>query len=174
MFAMLTEKDVETIYKQFTSTPTKFDCGKKCAPKNGGIPVCCDADRAIPVVYRAELNYLLKRTDLWKKLNPKSEYEKKLVKETDPENVYVHCKGPAKCDRKYRSFTCRIFPLYPYLDLEGNTLGLVFNRAVGDDCYLLDKPGLISLKHVKDALSVWKTVFLKMPGEKELFIQKNV
>ena len=44
--------DFREIYEGFQSPLSRFDCGKHCAPLNGGEPVCCTTRHAIPVVHK--------------------------------------------------------------------------------------------------------------------------
>ena len=36
------EKDVKELYRTFHAPVVTFDCGKKCADQNNGVPICCD------------------------------------------------------------------------------------------------------------------------------------
>ncbi|MFQ6092509.1 MAG: hypothetical protein ACE5OR_07500 [bacterium] len=171
---MLVEKDFAYIYRHYDSTPLRYDCGRLCAPKNEGIPSCCDTVRLIPVMYKREFKYLQKRTGLWKRFRPKTKHEKRLVAETDKGTVFGKCLGPERCDRRYRSISCRIFPFEPYLDLEGNLLGLVYNYRLGNKCPLVDKPQLISKKFVSDQIKMWKYIFKKEPSERDVYRDESI
>ena len=48
--AQLTPQDFADIYVGFDAPVSRFDCGRKCAPLNGGQPVCCTTGDAVPVV----------------------------------------------------------------------------------------------------------------------------
>ena len=171
---MLTEKDIEFIYRNFDSTPTSFDCGKVCAPKNEGIPFCCDSGWLLPVMYKREFAYLKEKTNLWKRFRPKTKHEKNIVEETDKETVFGECLGHERCDRRYRSVSCRIFPFEPYLDLEGNLLGIVFNYTLGNKCPLVDKPKLISKKFISDQIRMWNYIFKKELSERDVYRDQSI
>ena len=166
-------KDWERIYKAFMLTAIKDDCGKLCAPDEDDIPICCNEERALPVLYKSEYDFVIKRTKMWKKLKPRTATEKKIVEETDDDNVYVRCRGHKACDRDYRGITCRIFPFYPYLNLDGELLGLCYNYAVDDDCWLVDKPEIVEREYIERTLEFWEFIFERMPEEKELFMEES-
>src|SRR5690349_3221976 len=66
------------VYRRFQAPISKrLDCGKKCAPRNDGIPACCDIERAVPIVDDAEWRLLKQRTDLWKRLRPSTPSQKR-------------------------------------------------------------------------------------------------
>ena len=65
-----TAKDYAEVYRRLQAPISRrYDCGKKCAPHNGGVPVCCDIENAIPIVERSEWALLKQRFDLWKTFN---------------------------------------------------------------------------------------------------------
>jgi len=171
---MLTEKDFEYIYRHYDSTPVRFDCGTLCAPKNDGVPFCCDSGWLIPVMYEREFASLRERTDLWKRFRPKTNHEKKIVEETDKSSIFGTCLGHERCDRRFRSVSCRVFPFEPYLDLEGNLLGLVYNYRLGNKCPLVDRPKLISRKFVSDQLKMWKYIFEREPSERDVYRDESI
>ena len=171
---MLTEKDFAFIYRNFDSTPVRFDCGKICAPKNDGIPFCCDTGWLIPCTYKREFSYLIKRTDLWKRFRPKTKHEKRIIEETDKNTVFGQCLGHDRCDRKYRSVSCRIFPFEPYLDLEGNFLGMVYSYRLGNKCPLVDRPKIVSKKFISDQITMWNYIFERDAAEIEVYREESI
>ena len=59
------------IHRRLQAPVSRFDCGKMCAPLNGGEPVCCSTDHAIPIMDRAEYRLLRQKSDLWRPFKPK-------------------------------------------------------------------------------------------------------
>jgi len=171
---MLTERDIAYIYRQFDSNPTHFDCGKLCAPDNDGVPYCCDSDWLIPVMYKYEYTYLKKKSNLWKRFKPKTKHEQNIVDETDNNTVFGDCLGHENCDRRFRSVCCRIFPFEPYLDLDGNLLGLTYSYRLDGECPILFKPDLVSKKFISDQIKMWKYIFRKEPGEIEVYREQSI
>ena len=76
-----TPEDYARVYARFTAPVSRFDCGQKCAPHNGGSPVCCSADHAVPIVDKAEYALLKSRTDLWHDYKPDDAAGRKIVAE---------------------------------------------------------------------------------------------
>ena len=68
--ATIKAADFASLYEGFTAPVSRFDCGRKCAPLNGGEPVCCSTQNAVPVVHKVEFELLKSRTDLWSKFKP--------------------------------------------------------------------------------------------------------
>ena len=77
--AKLSVDDIRHIYDNFTASITRYDCGRRCAPLNGGEPVCCSTKNAVPVVHRPEWDLLRSRTDLWSKFKPYDEATRRIV-----------------------------------------------------------------------------------------------
>jgi hypothetical protein len=66
----VTETQVAVLLRTLQTPVTRFDCGTLCAGGNGGEPVFCHAPSVLPVLYRAELALLQKRSDLWRQHVP--------------------------------------------------------------------------------------------------------
>src|SRR5438105_2275895 len=96
------DEDVKELYRTFHAPVVAFDCGKKCAEKNGGVPICCDDSIAIPVLYTAELTYLKKKTDLWRNFRGRDEHEREMASELPKEQRFARCKGHTACERENR------------------------------------------------------------------------
>ena len=97
----LTEPQVATLLRTLTAPVTKFDCGTLCAPGNGGVPVCCHAPSILPVLYKAELAMLQKRSELWRKHVPTGA-DAPLQQAARACDVFAVCKGHTHCERTYR------------------------------------------------------------------------
>ena len=92
--------DFATLYEGFNAPVSRFDCGKKCAPLNGGSPVCCSTENAVPVVHRVEFDLLKTRTDLWSKFKPYDYATRQIVEELVSQRVDV----PSGCVLHPRGF----------------------------------------------------------------------
>ena len=101
----VTPKHYAEIFRRFQAPISKiYDCGKKCAPLNGGQPVCCDSGHAIPIVEHSEYKLLSGRTDMWHKFVPKDAAERKEVADLKGSDCRaVECNGAAHCERDNRS-----------------------------------------------------------------------
>ena len=170
----LRSKDFEALYAGFASPPARFDCGKKCAPFNEGVPFCCDSGWVVPVAYRREWEFLKPRTRLWHEFRPRSASELALVEEVDAEqSVFIECRGVAHCERENRSVSCRTFPYEPYFDNEENLLGLIYNRVLENKCYLVDRHRVVTKKFVDEFLRFFNRLFELLPAERELYMAQS-
>ena len=97
--SLITPDDFRQIYERFQASISRFDCGRKCAPLNGGEPVCCSTGHAIPVVQKIEWEHLKSRTDMWRRFKPYDAATRKIVKELGPSCCAVECRGARHCDR---------------------------------------------------------------------------
>ena len=113
--ASIKPSDFASLYEGFNSPVSRFDCGKKCAPLNGGSPVCCSTENAVPVVHKVEFDLLKTRTDLWSKFKPYDYATRQIVEELTSDCMAITCKGVRYCERDNRTIACRGFPFYPYL-----------------------------------------------------------
>lgn len=172
--ARLRPKDFEALYAGFASPPARFDCGKKCAPFNEGVPFCCDSGWVVPVACREEWKFLESRTRLWHEFRPRTSPELAMVEEVDAEqSVFIECRGALHCERENRSVSCRTFPYEPYFDGDENLLGLVYNRVLEGKCYLVDRHRVATKKYVGEFLRFFDRLFELLPAERELYIAQS-
>ena len=135
--ATITPADFATLYDGFTAPVSRFDCGRKCAPLNGGEPVCCSTQNAVPVVHKVEFDLLKTRTDLWSKFKPYDYATRQIVAELTSDCMAIHCKGARHCERDNRTIACRGFPFYPYLTRERQFVGIGTYWVFEDRCWMM-------------------------------------
>lgn len=171
---MLKPENFEELYRDFQSAPAVFDCGKKCAPFNEGVPFCCDTGWVVPIAYAPEWKFLEKRSRLWHEFRPRNPDEFTLYDEIDHrENVFIECRGVKHCERHNRSVSCRTFPYEPYFDNGGNLLGLVFNRTLEGKCYMVDRHRVVTKAFIRSFLRFFERMFQLLPSEKELYMEES-
>ncbi|MFH1760690.1 MAG: hypothetical protein ABIA63_06275 [bacterium] len=164
----------EKIYNEFTAPVTDYDCGLLCAPGNQGIPVCCDNDQELPVLFTEELKWLNGRTKLWKQMAIKTKEDKKMADEIEDYIKYCHCNGIAECGRRYRSLACRFFPFEPYMDIKGRFAGITWIYRAEKECPLISKRGVkINQNFINQFIDVWDLLFKVYPGEFELYSEES-
>ena len=135
--------DVRKLYDHFDKPVTDFDCGQKCAPFNPtGKPFCCDICQAVPVAYKQEWQYLLQHTDIWHLWRgdecPEDPSDPADLLEETPEHLLLlACKGPAHCQREYRSSSCRQFPFFPYVSSDYSFIGLAYEWYFEPTCWVI-------------------------------------
>jgi hypothetical protein len=156
---MIDPQAIPQLYALLTSPVTAFDCGVLCAPRNGGVPVCCHAQTVVPVLYRAELEWLRKRTRLWRRYVPTDARERAMAREVSACDVLAVCRGAAFCEREHRSIACRTFPFEPYVDHRSRLAGMVYNYEFTGLCPLIDNPAPILTRFIDQCIALWASIF---------------
>jgi hypothetical protein len=165
----LRHSDIEEFYRLLDVEVADFDCGAICARRNrSGVPYCCDISKTVPLLYHEELDYVRRHTRMWRIHKPTNSHEEFDELEY---HVYAECRGPERCERRWRSIVCRIFPTYPYMDENARAIGLFFNTVLRDRCFLVERPELIRPAFVRSHLAFWNLLFERHAGEKEFHAQ---
>ena len=147
------------VYEKFQAPVSRFDCGRHCAPHNGGQPVCCDTGNAVPIVDKWEWQLLKSRSDLWRLFKPKSAIDREIVAGMHSECRAVECKGAAHCERDNRSLACRAFPFFPYITREREVIGLAGFWYFEDRCWVLSNLGVVTPQFVTECLEAYEAIF---------------
>lgn len=163
--------DFSVLYRNFQPSSTKLDCGKKCAPYNeSGEPFCCDTQHAIPTAYLEEWKYLRANTNLWHLWQARDPGETaRMQAQTPPGQVMIACLGASLCQRGYRALTCRAFPFFPYITLEGEFIGLSYYWEYEDLCWVISNLSKVTSEYRFDFVAAYDEVFDYVPQEKENF-----
>jgi hypothetical protein len=134
------------------------------------VPFCCDTRHAVPTAYTAEWDYLKANTDLWHvwQISNLKEFER-IKSKTPSGHVLVECKGHLHCQRQFRSFTCRSFPFFPYIDQSGKFIGLAYYWEYEDRCWVINHLETVSLDYIKEFILFYQWVFENMPEEQKTF-----
>jgi len=151
----------EDLYKVFSKPLADLDCGEKCGPYNDyGVPVCCDIQLLIPAAYDEEWTYLSKSTDLWHLWQGDQEGDfEDLQKSLQSGQVLLECLGHQRCQRPYRSITCRAFPFYPYLSSRGEFMGLAYYRDFRDQCWIISNLDAVRQDYIKEFQGAYQRLF---------------
>ena len=161
----LKASDFDQIFRNFESPVMRFDCGQMCAPLNGGEPVCCSTDNAVPVVNKGEWKLLKKRTDLWHKFKPRDAAGREIVEGLGKGCLAVECKGARHCERENRSLSCRTFPFFPYITRDREFLGLSVYWTFEDRCWVISNIERVDRQFVDEFVAAYETVFRLDPEE---------
>jgi hypothetical protein len=167
--------DVRSLYDAFDAPVTDFDCGGKCAPFNpSGKPFCCDICHAVPVAYKQEWDYVQPRTKLWHlwhgdecpddPVDPAS-----LAAETPGHLLLLACKGPAFCEREYRSTSCRQFPFFPYVTEDYRFIGLAYEWEFENTCWVISHLESVTERYRREFVKFYDDMFCTMPDEFESY-----
>jgi len=170
----LSQQQVRRFHRLLSVRMTDFDCGKLCAPGNKGVPICCDCERVVPVLFRAEWKWLRKQGKLWKRMPVKTKVDRKMVKKVVDYSLYCVCKGPAACRRGQRAIVCRTFPFEPFVDGNGSVRGLVFQSQKRKKCPLVTYPrSAFNDRYVRNAVRFWQELIDAIPEERELYMRES-
>jgi len=164
-----TQDTYRRIYTIFEAPVSKFDCGQYCAPLNGGTPVCCSTEDAIPVANKAEFNLLQSRSDLWSDFTPFDAPSRKVVEELADDCMAMECKGARHCERDNRSLACRAFPFFPYITKEGTILGLSYYWDFEDRCWVISHLEHVTTKFIRQCMAAFLTLMADDPEEFEVY-----
>jgi len=156
------------LYASFGAPVSKFDCGRKCAPLNGGQPVCCTTSNAIPVVDKAEYRLLKSRTDLWGPYTPNDAPSRKIVGELISACRAIACKGAAYCERDNRTMACRTFPFFPYITSTGAFIGFAYYWDFEDRCWVISNLGIVEREFLQQMTGAMLEQFATDPDEFEV------
>ena len=168
--ATLTPADFASIYENFNAPVSRFDCGQKCSPLNGGSPVCCSTQAAVPVVHKVEFELLKTRTDLWKKFKPYDYSTRQIVEELTHDCCAIECKGAHLCERDNRTIACRGFPFFPYITRERQFVGVGTYWIFQDRCWMMSNLEIVDRKYVEEFIAAYEALFLKDPTEFKTYV----
>ncbi|HUL05611.1 MAG TPA: hypothetical protein VLV76_04715 [Candidatus Acidoferrum sp.] len=162
-------EDFARIYERFQAPIARFDCGRKCAPLNGGEPVCCSAKNAVPLVLKTEYRLLRSRSDLWHRFTPYDGASRKIVEGLHHTCVAIECKGVAFCERENRSMACRAFPFYPYITRDGAFAGLAYYWDFEHSCWVISNLEIVDPAFVREFVRAHEMLFEVDRDEYETF-----
>jgi hypothetical protein len=157
----------QRIYDGFQAPVSRFDCGRKCAPHNGGEPVCCSTAHAIPVVDRGEWELLESRTRLWHLYEPRGADGREAVADLHPDCRAIECKGARSCERDNRALSCRTFPFFPYITRAGDFVGLAYYWTFEDRCWVISNLAVVDPGFVREFVAAHDLLFHHDPEELE-------
>ena len=163
------------IFRRFQAPISKiYDCGKKCAPLNGGEPVCCDSSHAIPIVEHSEYKLLKSRTDMWHKFKPKDAAERNEIADLKGSDCRaVECNGAAHCERDNRSLACRSFPFYPYFNPDKELVGLSYYWTFEGLCWVISNITIVEKPFIAQFLDIHEYLFKADDNWRETYIDQS-
>jgi hypothetical protein len=165
--------DFRTLYDSFDAPLADLDCGLRCAPHNPtGKPFCCDICQAVPAVYREEWEYLRRSSDLWhpwqgNECSSEVQDPAVLAAQTPEHMLLLACKGPAHCQRSFRSLSCRQFPFFPYITSADRFIGLAYDWEFEETCWVISHLDTVSQAYRDEFVRVYDQLLFTIPGEFE-------
>ncbi|MDX2145533.1 MAG: hypothetical protein SFV19_19430 [Rhodospirillaceae bacterium] len=167
----VTAQDFEQVYARFQAPISRrYDCGKKCAPLNKGIPVCCDQERAVPVVDGGEWELLKSRTDLWRIYTPKNKTEEREFGGLAEGCQSIVCKGVKFCERDNRTIACRAFPFFPYFTADKELVGLGYYWGFEGLCWVISNLTIVEKPFIDEMIAASEFIFARDADELATYI----
>lgn len=161
--------DFAEIYAGFKASIARYDCGKHCAPLNGGEPVCCSTQHAIPIVHKTEWDLLKSRSQLWHPFKAYDKETRDIVKDMHQDCAAIECKGPRFCERDNRSMACRAFPFFPYHDREGKFIGLAYYWDYEERCWVISNMQIVEREFLDQFVRAFEKLMALDPEEYDNF-----
>lgn len=163
--------DFARIYAQFDAPIHVLNCGDKCSPYNErGVPFCCDTRHAVPLAYEAEWEFLHQHTNLWHTWEAPDAATSNLLRKQAPDGqVLLECLGHDRCQRNYRTLTCRAFPFYPYFTRENVFIGLSYYWQYEDRCWVISNLAQVSQDYRTQFIQTYDEIFALFPEERTNF-----
>ncbi len=168
--------DYTVLYERFQAPIAMLDCGRRCAPRNErGVPFCCDTRHAVPTAYQDEWAYLAENTDLWHLWEPDdSSVTARLRAQTPDDQVLIECLGHEFCQREFRSLTCRAFPFFPYITLDGAFVGLSYYWEYEGRCWVISNLHVVTPEYRAQFVAAYEALFALRPEELENFRYNSI
>jgi hypothetical protein len=96
------------------------------------------------------------------------EYQR-LLDETPDNMLLIECLGPDLCQRDFRALTCRQFPFFPYIDSQGEFLGLSYYWDYEDTCWVISNMQVVTGEYHLQFIRAFDRIFEWMPEERETY-----
>ena len=174
MKTRFSKKQLKRFYKLLSVPMIDFDCGKLCAPENDGIPVCCENEGVVPILFNEEYKYYWKNGRFWKRMPPVTKEIKKFIEEAEDYYIFAKCPEHEGCERTKRSICCRTFPLEPHVSKDGEVIGLAYANARDINCPLIGRPQTIfNPVYIRNVIKFWQEMFEFYPEEQEMYIDES-
>jgi hypothetical protein len=174
--------DIAALYAGFDAPVTERDCGQMCAPDNPtGKPFCCDICQAVPAVYTSEWDFLRAHTDLWHawrgdecaSVADAAAERARLQAETPDGMLLLACLGPQRCQRNFRALSCRQFPFFPYVTADFRFLGLTYEWAFEQTCWVIRNLPLVTPIYREQFISTYDRLFALFDDEFENYALRS-
>ena len=163
------------LYDCFDVPVTDIDCGVACAQHNPrGIPFCCDICQAVPVAYNQEWEYLRSSSDLWQPWRgdecPEEPADPTSLRDQTPNHMLLlACQGPQHCQRNFRAVSCRQFPFLPYITSDDRFIGLVYESAFENTCWVISNLARVTANYRQQFIAFYDDMLAKWPADYESY-----
>ncbi len=164
------EAEIAELLRALDEPPCHADCGPLCAAAGRGEPICCIGEEALPAVFDWEWRFLARRTRMLRRWRPATgRRAPAFVARKAGCDVFVRCPGAGACDREWRPFVCRTFPLEPLVGPDWAMIGVVFNSDFEASCPLAGEPWRLRKAFVRACVLGWNRVLTWEPEMHEIY-----
>ena len=169
----LRTEEIRELYTGFDLPITVVDCGQKCAPHNpSGKPFCCDICEAVPAAYGSEWIAVRKGSELWHPYRGDECSTQADMLDTDeiPESMIpLACLGHLACERENRLISCRQFPFFPYVSSNYEFVGLAYDWAFEEKCWIINNLGQVTDAYQDQFVRTFDKIFALFQDEFESY-----
>ncbi|MBT3313454.1 MAG: hypothetical protein HN390_02460 [Anaerolineae bacterium] len=176
----LNADEIRALYMGFNSPITVQDCGEKCALHNpSGKPFCCDICEALPAAYKSEWDTLRETTKLWHlyqgdECDSQPHSQDSLSNDDLPSSMIpLACLGPEACERENRLLSCRQFPFFPYVTSNYEFLGLAYDWAFEEKCWVISNLGQVTEQYKEEFIRAYDKLFALFQDEFDSYAIKS-
>ena len=175
----LDEAEIRQFYDNFDAPVTEVDCGQFCAQNNPtGKPFCCDICHAVPAAYRSEWTCLEKTTRLWHlwtgdECQGENAERERVIAETPDSMTLLACLGPGQCERSLRLLSCRQFPFFPYVTSDYRFLGLAYEWAFEETCWVIGHLDQVTETYIRQFVQTYDRLFALFQNEFENYAEHS-
>ncbi|MCP4140530.1 MAG: hypothetical protein GY755_09615 [Chloroflexi bacterium] len=176
----LNADEIRALYAGFDVPITVEDCGEKCAPHNpSGKAFCCDICEAVPAAYKSEWDILHKKTKLWHlyrgdECDSRPHIQDSRSNDNLPSSMIpLACLGPSACERENRLLSCRQFPFFPYVTSDYEFLGLAYDWAFEEKCWVISNLGQVTDAYKEAFISTYEQLFALFQDEFDSYAIKS-
>lgn len=163
----LSTSEIRELYASFALPITKVDCGQKCTPHNpSGKPFCCDICEAVPAAYESEWATVQVDSQLWHPYRGDECEASQLDDDEMPAGMIpLACLGHEHCERDNRLIACRQFPFFPYVSDDYEFLGLAYDVAFEEKCWVLSHLDQVTDAYRAEFVATFDKIFALFQDE---------
>jgi hypothetical protein len=134
---------------------------------------------AVPVALKEEWTYLKANTQLWHRLRgdecPQDPIDLPRMKAETPNYMHLMaCKGPAFCERDFRTLSCRQFPFSPYITADDRLIGLTYNWDFEEVCWVISNLAAVTADYRREFFNTFDHIFSTWLEDMDSYIELSV
>jgi hypothetical protein len=83
------------------------------------------------------------------------------------------CLGPQSCERNFRLLSCRQFPFFPYVTSDYRFLGLAYEWAFEDKCWVIQNLARVTETYQRQFVATYDRLFALFQDEFENYAEHS-